>query len=167
MSRVLYFAYGSNLLSRRLQARTPSARPLGVGGLRSHVLRWHMAGSDGSAKCDVVPVGDSASQVLGVVYELALAEKPALDAAETLGVGYRKTEVSIEMAGGSMQAWVYLALDTDPRRAPYDWYKAFVVNGAKEHGLEAGYVRMLEAVRAVPDPDARRAEMNFRLSRSG
>lgn len=165
MSTVLYFAYGSNLLSRRLQARTPTARALGVGRLHGHALRWHMAGADGSAKCDVVQVGDAACAVHGVVYELAAAEKPRLDAAETLGVGYRKTEVSIELADRVLSAWVYLALATDPRRLPYDWYKAFVVHGAREHGLDAAYVRALEAVRAVPDPDAGRAEMNFRLTR--
>jgi len=167
MSRVLYFAYGSNLLSRRLQARTPTARPLGVGLLHQHVLRWHMAAVDVSGKCDVVKVDDPASAVHGVVYEIAAVEMPLLDRAETLGVGYRKTEVSIALAGRSVTASVYIALTTDARLVPYDWYKAYVVGGAKEHGIDPAYVRALEAVKAVPDPDAARAEMNFRVSRPG
>ncbi|MDA0225255.1 MAG: gamma-glutamylcyclotransferase [Proteobacteria bacterium] len=162
---VLYFAYGSNLLSRRLQARTPTARPVGVGLLRGHVLRWHMSAVDVSGKCDVVQVDDPASAVHGVVYEIAAVEMPLLDRAETLGVGYRKAEVPIELVDRSVTASVYIALTVDSSLAPYDWYKAYVVGGAKEHGIDPAYVAALEAVRAVPDPDAARAEFNFRLTR--
>ena len=77
-----YFAYGSNLLSTRLQQRTPSARALAPAVLEGHALRWHKAGADGSGKCDVVAVDGAGHRVIGVVYEIARSEKPLLDAAE-------------------------------------------------------------------------------------
>ncbi len=159
----LYFAYGSNLLSARLRERTPSARSLGVARLAHYELRWHKTGKDGSGKCDVVHVPGSGSEVLGVVYEIALAEKPALDQAEALGIGYAAREVAVQLDGKELRALAYVALEVDPAAVPFEWYKALVVAGAKEHGLESGYVRALESVAAQTDPDPTRAARHRRL----
>ncbi len=158
-----YFAYGSNLLSARLKQRTPSARVVAPAVLEGHALRWHKAGSDGSGKCDVVPVVEAGQRVIGVVYEIALSEKPLLDAAEDLGVGYAEREVVVQVGGRPLSAWLYCALKIDPRAVPFDWYKALVLGGAREHGLEPGYIRMLEAVRAKPDGDLQRSAHHFSL----
>jgi gamma-glutamylcyclotransferase len=158
---LLYFAYGSNLLPARLLARTPSARALAVGCLAGHGLRWHMAATDGSGKCDVVV--DAAAEVHGVVYRLDPAEKPLLDRAETLGVGYSERRVRIATVGGSVEAWTYTALRTEPQRQPYDWYRDIVVAGARAHGLAADYVAALAAVAALPDPDPARAALHRAL----
>ena len=53
-----YFAYGSNLLHQRLQARTPSARPLFTGTLTEHDLRFHKIGDDNSGKADCFFTGN-------------------------------------------------------------------------------------------------------------
>ncbi len=153
----LYFAYGSNLLSARLRERTPSARVVGVGHLRQHELRWHMLSTDGSGKCDIVQAAGPAVHVQGVVYEIFTTEKPHLDAAETLGVGYAEKEVEIELASGRLQASVYHALAIDPMATPYDWYKNIVVAGAREHGLAADYILQLERAPMQADPDPRRS----------
>jgi gamma-glutamylcyclotransferase (GGCT)/AIG2-like uncharacterized protein YtfP len=158
---MLYFAYGSNLLPARLLARTPSARRLAVGRLAGHGLRWHMAASDGSGKCDVVP--DDRAVVHGVVYRLDPAEKPLLDRAEALGVGYGERRVRIATADGSVEAWTYTALRTEAARLPYDWYRDIVLAGARAHGLDADYVRLLAAVAARPDPDLARAALHRAL----
>ncbi|MEM8882763.1 MAG: gamma-glutamylcyclotransferase family protein [Planctomycetota bacterium] len=142
-----YFAYGSNLSSRRLRARTPSARPVRVAALEGWSLRWHKRSLDGSGKCDIVP--EEGGTVWGVVYAIDLREKPRLDAAEGLGHGYEERRVE--------HGWTYVATDVDPSRMPYDWYKAFVVAGAREHGLPDAYVRGLEAVPARMDEDRERA----------
>lgn len=151
---MLYFAYGSNLLPARLLERTPSAVAAGTGVLHGHRLCWHMAARDGSGKCDVI--ADAAAQVHGVLWRIDFAEKPALDAAESLGVGYAEHHVRIATADGEVLAWTYRALRTDPALQPYAWYRDIVIAGARHHGLEAAYLRALAAVPAKPDPDPAR-----------
>jgi gamma-glutamylcyclotransferase (GGCT)/AIG2-like uncharacterized protein YtfP len=158
---LLYFAYGSNMLTRRLQARTPSARAVGTATLSGFEMRWHMLSTDGSAKCDVVQAGASDARVHGVVFEIELAERPALDLAEGVGLGYRVQRVTVETAHGAVEAWTYRALRIDRGALPYSWYKALVVAGAREHGLPRGYVDALEAVAAQDDPQCERMAHNL------
>ena len=55
MNQIVYFAYGSNMSQRRLQARVPSATFLGIGILLGHALAFHkISKKDGSGKCDIV-----------------------------------------------------------------------------------------------------------------
>lgn len=159
-----YFAYGSNLLAARLKERAPSARVVAPAVLDGYALRWHKAGADGSGKCDVVPVEGVGERVFGVVYEIALSEKPLLDAAEALGVGYAEREVVVQTGGRPLNAWLYYALKIDPMAVPYDWYKALVLSGAREHGLEADYIRMLEAAEAKRDENVHRSARHFKLA---
>jgi gamma-glutamylcyclotransferase len=158
---LLYFAYGSNLLPARLLARTPSARVVAVGRLPGHRLCWHMASSDGSGKCDVV--AEAAANVHGAVWRLDPADKPALDAAESLGHGYSERRMTVHTPAGPLEAWTYLALRTDPARRPYRWYRDIVAAGARHHALPADYVAALEAIEAVEDPDPLRDAHHRRL----
>ncbi|QDU90758.1 hypothetical protein Pla175_41700 [Pirellulimonas nuda] len=160
----LYFAYGSNLLTRRLLERTPSAKKVATGLLRGYERRWHEASLDGSGKCDVHFVGDAASHVRGVVYQIELAEKPVLDAAETLGVGYDEKLAPIETTTGTLSAWLYYALKIDADAVPYDWYHALVVSGAEEHAFPPSYLQALRAVRTKPDEDKARSARYFGLA---
>ena len=162
---VVNFSYGSNMLSRRILARVPSARPLGVALLRGHRLAWHKAGRDGSGKCDVVVTNDPAHAVHGVLYEFLAAEKALLDAAEGLGAGYDEKQVEVESRSGPVNAWLYCATATEPGLAPYSWYKGLVVAGAREHGLPADYIERLEAVIAAEDADAERHALHVALAR--
>jgi gamma-glutamylcyclotransferase (GGCT)/AIG2-like uncharacterized protein YtfP len=157
----LNFAYGSNMSSARLRARTPSARVVAIGELEGHSLRWHKRGEDGSGKCDAYPV--ASERMWGVVYEIDASEKPALDAAEGLHHGYEEKWVEVTTAEGVVTAQLYVASDSDPTVRPYDWYKAFVVHGAIEHGLPADYVEKLRRVEAATDPDRDRARRNRRI----
>lgn len=159
----LYFAYGSNLLTARLRERTPSARPLGVARLPLYALRWHKRGADGSGKCDIVLNPDAAAHVLGVVYEVRREEKPALDAAEALGIGYRAQELDVQLSAQPVRVWAYLALQTHADALPFTWYKALVIAGAREHRLDADYIRDLEAAAARPDGNLSRDAMHRRL----
>jgi gamma-glutamylcyclotransferase len=47
---IVNFAYGSNMLTRRLRERAPSARTVGTGVLHGHTLRWHKVGQDSSGQ---------------------------------------------------------------------------------------------------------------------
>jgi hypothetical protein len=58
---------------------------------------------------------------------------------------------------------LYAATKTDSSLKPYTWYKAFVVAGAKEHKLPSDYIKQLEAVEAIQDPDRERDRRNTQL----
>lgn len=164
---LLNFSYGSNLLSARMRERVPSARVVGSAVLRGHVLRWHKAGQDGSAKCDIVHSADVGACVHGVVYEIDIAEKPGLDRAEGLGAGYDEKQVCVSTAAGALDVWVYHATRIDAALAPFCWYRALVVAGAREHGLPADVVAQMERVPCIDDPDRDRADRHFALVRGG
>jgi hypothetical protein len=162
-----YFAYGSNMLTRRLRERTPSARVVAVATLPGHELRWHKVSRDGSAKCDAVPTASGDGVVHGVVYEIDVADKGALDTVEGIGMGYKPKVVDVRTDAGSLCAWTYQATNIDHMARPYTWYKALVVAGAREHGLPADYVAALEAAATKVDHDAQRSAANMRLLAGG
>ncbi len=145
-----YFAYGSNLSTQRLRERAPSARAIGRARLPRHRLRWHKLGRDGSGKCFVECTGVAADDVWGVLFELDWRDKPKLDAAEGLGIGYFEREVRLAMDGGERLALTYYAKPDkiDPALRPRQWYKNHVLRGAREHGLPASYIAALERVEA-------------------
>ena len=155
----LYFAYGSNMLTARLKSRgVPSAKFVTVANLEGHELRWHKKSKDLSGKCNVVSSTEVGASVLGVVFEILASEKSALDLAEGLNKGYVERRFELTTAQGPLVASAYVATEIDPNVVPYQWYKAHVVVGAKEHGLPAKYVEWLEATVAVRDPDRDRVE---------
>ena len=146
-----YFAYGSNLSTARLRERAPSARPLGVGRLPRHALRWHKRGRDGSGKCDAAFTGCPADEVWGVLFTIDCAEKPRLDAAEGLGIGYVEKVVQVLTTTGRMDARTYQAKpdQVDAALRPFEWYWRHVLHGAREHGLPAAYVAAIERIGTV------------------
>ncbi len=159
------FAYGSNMSAARLRQRAPSARFRDIGRLEGHTLRWHKRGRDGSGKCDAEATGMDLDVVWGVLFEIDRSEKPRLDEAEGLHHGYDEKEVEIATVQGTVKALMYCATDIAPALSPYHWYKAFVVAGARQHGLPEPYVRDLEQVESVGDPDANRAAINSEIDR--
>ena len=157
---MFYFAYGSNMLLERLRRRVPSARRIGTAALVGHRLAWRKRGRDGSAKCDIAETTESGALVWGILYEIDPAEKPALDKAESFGHGYDRKDVTVRCNGGDIEAYTYVALDIDESLAPYDWYKAFVLAGAKRNGLPQDHIRRIESVVSVVDPNRNRQKDN-------
>ena len=147
----LYFAYGSNMSSERLRARTPSAISLGRARLPGYALRWHKLGRDGSGKCDIEPSDAPGTAVWGVLYEIDSAERDGLDEVEGLGIGYEEHTVRVETDSAVREAVTYKARPDkiDPALRPLQWYKAHVLRGATEHGLPEKYVRRIARVRVV------------------
>ena len=156
----LNFAYGSNMLAARLRERVPSARAIGPAGLARYTLRWHKISKDGSGKCDVKPDAAPGACVWGVIYEIALAEKAALDQAEGLGNGYEECTVRVALPDDSVEVQLYYATKIDAYRVPYDWYKQLVVAGARANELPADYITTLEATPSKPDQDTARHRKN-------
>jgi len=160
----LYFAYGSNMLTRRLKApkRAPSAEVVGRAFVEGRRLTFDKVSGD-SGKCDIEATGNPADRVYGVLFRIAAAEEEALDRAEGLGSGYDKGEVQAVTPAGAMPAVAYFATKKDPDRIPYHWYKAFVVAGAVEHALPDAYIEGLRAVPSQHDADSARTARNEAL----
>lgn len=158
MADFLYFAYGSNMLTRRLTApkRAPTAARLATAFAAGYRLTFDKVSSDGSGKCDIEETGNPDDRVYGVLFRVAFDEADRLDAAEGLGKGYRKGEIHVMTDDGMLPAVAYFATKKDAALLPYDWYKAYVVEGAIEQGLPADYIEALKAVPSKPDPDAAR-----------
>mgnify|MGYP001343361381 CR=1 FL=1 len=158
------FAYGSNMLTSRIQARCPSARTLGTAELRGYELKWHKRSSDGSGKCDVVRTNDANHVVYGVLYEIPASEKSALDAAEGLGHGYEAKDVEVVFERAPRRSSVYYATAIDASLRPYTWYMALVVAGAKENQLPEKYIEQLAKADAMADSDSKRHHLNTELA---
>lgn len=156
-----YFAYGSNMLLARIRQpdRVPDARAVATALLSGHILKFHKRGSDGSAKCDAFATGDLRDVVHGVVFEVEASGRNALDRVEGLGRGYSEKKVHVTSPDGSWSVYFYVAEAShiDGSLKPYAWYKEIVLAGAMQNSLPRDYIRRIDEVEAVNDPDLRRA----------
>jgi cation transport regulator ChaC len=159
---MLYFAYGSNMSTPRLESRVRSANAISVAGLHGHKLRFRKKSISGSGKCDVENTGDPGDVVYGVVFEIASSDKAALDKIEGLGKWYEEKNVIVVSATGEkFEAVTYFAINIDASMKPCDWYKEHVLRGAREHGIPVEYIKDIEAIESTPDPDNYDKEMEI------
>jgi len=145
---LLYFSYGSNMLTSRLTARCSSAKVVGTAIARGHVLEFSKKSIDGSGKATLTKKGNMINTP-GVLFEIDRTELDALDGFEGAGKGYdRLDEFHVEIAknGETVKATTYLAATTHPNLAPFDWYLALVIAGALEHRLGDDHTDILRAV---------------------
>ncbi|MFZ5677524.1 MAG: gamma-glutamylcyclotransferase family protein [Pseudomonadota bacterium] len=158
MPTVLYFAYGSNMMTARLQARCPSARPAGVAFAENHRLTFWKKGRDGSGKGHLT--SSAGTRQPGVLFTLAAQDLIALDGFEGAGSGYRRVDdFTIRRRDDDrlMQAATYLATDLDEHLRPFDWYLGLILAGAREHAFDYRMLRELAAVAWREDPEPARA----------
>ena len=146
--RELYFAYGSNLSTRRLAERIPDPRPIAVAGLDAHLLVFNKPSADGSGKANLVP--KTGSVAWGVVWSIPAAAWATLDGFEP---GYRRTPCRVRDGAGQWHyAQVYLWESSGAEQLPYASYVGHLLEGAREHGLPDAFIRFLAGVRTQPDP---------------
>jgi gamma-glutamylcyclotransferase len=152
-----YFAFGSNLSSRRLLQRIPEASVHSVATLTRHQLCWRKNDRGQSGKCDIDFTGRSDDTVYGVIYLMTHEEKLELDVYETAGFGYAHKQIEVTtLQGQSVEAFTYYALDIDHAQQPFHWYKEHVLRGALEHEFPLHYVEYIRATAAIDDHDSER-----------
>ena len=76
--RFLHFAYGSNMFTRRLTQRTPSAQVQGIGYIERHRLTFDKWSKDGSGKCDIEATQYVSDRAYGVLFSILKAEEADL-----------------------------------------------------------------------------------------
>jgi gamma-glutamylcyclotransferase (GGCT)/AIG2-like uncharacterized protein YtfP len=139
--QALYFAYGSNLATRRMRERVPGARAHGRARLAGFRLVSDKPGRDGTAKLNLVR--DAAAMVWGAVWALRAEDLVALDRFEG---GYERVAVTVGAEAGPLAATTYASplrsADSGLARA----YKALVLAGAREHGLPPEWLAFLESL---------------------
>jgi len=122
MSKLHYFAYGSNLHPIRLQERVPSAEVIGVVKAEARKITFSKKSKDSSGKCSFYESSNPKDVVYGVLYEFDSSDKENLDRAEGKGHGYNEKLVSFELNGEAYTPFTYVAdhEHLDSSLAPYE-----------------------------------------------
>jgi gamma-glutamylcyclotransferase (GGCT)/AIG2-like uncharacterized protein YtfP len=135
----LYFAYGSNMDCAAMAGRCPASTPLGPARLARHRL---IVTADGYASV----VRDPHRTVWGLLWDVVLADMPALDRYEDVAGGlYVKVSQPVIATRGVRRALIYVARNRavgQPRPA----YLEGVVQAARDAGLPDDYLREIAAL---------------------
>ena len=145
----LYFAYGSNMLSRQMEQRCPGARAVATGLLRG----WRfLINSRGVAS--IVP--DEAGSVRGVVWELTDEHLRALDGYEGVPDWYRRRMVEVELPErGEVACLTYIdeSEGGDVPGPPREGYLEKIMEGATNFRLPPAYIAFLRSFAAESSDD--------------
>ncbi|KAA2238213.1 gamma-glutamylcyclotransferase [Salinarimonas soli] len=148
----LYFAYGANMDRAAMRARCPASKPLGPARLVRHRF---MIMSEGYATV----ARDPRRAVWGLLWDLALADMPALDRFESLHTGlYAKLVQPVLTESGPRKAVLYIARSHQPG-PPRPGYMEGVLAAAREIGLPAEYLRELGVYAGETGGDAPRPKV--------
>ncbi len=133
----LYFAYGANMDAAAMASRCPASRLVGRGRLNRHRF---IVMKEGWASV----VRDSTASVWGVLWDLALADVPALDRYEGVAGGlYVKAYQPVTVEdGATRRALIYLGRST-ATGIPRPGYMEAVVAAGEAAQLPAPHLRAL------------------------
>jgi len=133
-----YFAYGSNMLSRRLQGRIASAVVIGPARLDGYAWQCNKLGQDGTAKANLVR--QEGASVHGVLYRIDEDAWPQLDDFEP---DYRRASVEVVHDGRLRMADTYISKLLTERPASQS-YMQQIISGATEHHLPPDYIQQIK-----------------------
>lgn len=143
-----YFAYGSNMFSKRMLERIPEAVFDEIACLSGWRLVWDKISKDGSGKANLQK--EENGKVWGVVYRIPAEKTSKLDKVEG---GYQRIDVEVQLRNQDKRlVFTYVSEKRDANLVPYAWYKALVLEGAQEHSLPNEYIELIKQVVAKPNP---------------
>jgi gamma-glutamylcyclotransferase (GGCT)/AIG2-like uncharacterized protein YtfP len=132
----LYFAYGYNMDQAAMLQRCPASKAVGIARLMRHRFIIFDAGY-------ASVVRDPQRAVWGMVWDLALADVPALDRYESLSTGlYAKVVQPVVTEQGPRRAMVYVGRSAKPG-TPRPGYMEEVIQAAQHAGLPEDYIKSL------------------------
>jgi gamma-glutamylcyclotransferase len=141
-----YFAYGSNLLSDQMVARTglirrSNERPQ-IAHLPNYRLAFNALGEDGCVYANITQPGEG---VFGVIYRCGQEALEKLDVYES---EYERQVIAvINNVGIELRAVAYIALPEKVTKEsrPGAAYLQKILTGARAQGLPEEYIRAIEA----------------------
>jgi gamma-glutamylcyclotransferase (GGCT)/AIG2-like uncharacterized protein YtfP len=147
---MLYFSYGSFLDSATLKKHCPKAVYKGKALLPNWEVQFNfMSRTYNGGVTGIEP--SAAKLTRGVLYEVDNDELLHLDSIEGVpeGIYFRQTIYVVDDSGKAIKAATYRT--TNPRGPfkPTKKYLGLMVSGAKEHELDADYIKTLEAIQTV------------------
>ena len=150
--RFLYFGYGSNMLTDRLQHRCPSAEPYATAELPGYALAFSKPSSDGSGKA--APIEHAGGSLHGVLFSINVDELGTLDRVEGEGTDYKRTLVEVRSTSHSepLKAVTYFAMKYAEGFMPFKWYQALVLAGAMQHNLPVHHQDHIKKFPTLLDP---------------
>lgn len=163
---MLIFSYGSNMNLNRLTQRVPSAVKVSNAFLTGYKFVCNKISKDGSAKANIIKSGIPGELVWGVLFNIDNKEKPLLDKAEGIGLGYNEDTLTFfDQLSNSYSAQVYIADNNSINNhlLPFDWYKEFIVTGGIQNHLPAEYISQLQSIICIDDPDEERKLKNYSI----
>lgn len=142
---ILYFAYGSNMSTVRLQQRIADAHPLGAAVLKNYVFRCNKKSSSGSNKGNIAP--QNGETTWGVLFELPTNQIANLDKIEK---GYKRIKVNVSIGGQAVECETYLSMEISTD-LPTKSYMDFIIEGAREHKLPQDYIATMSQIQVKED----------------
>ena len=127
-----YIAYGSNLNTRQMGWRCPTAKKLHTAELGGYRLEFR--GSEGNAYATISPDEDGKVPIL--LWEIQPEDERQLDSYEGWPRFYRKETIPIEIEGKTQDAMVYVMNDGHDLDLPSSRYWHTVWEGYEENGLD-------------------------------
>lgn len=144
---ILYFAYGSNMLSSRITKRVPSAKVIGRAAVHDWAVVFNKKSRDGSGKANLYP--KTGFITWGCLYEIDANEISTLDKVEK---GYTRTKINVIKDDGEIaEAETYISDNLTDNSIAFDTYKQMLTSGAVEHNLPPEYVLYLQQLPSRPE----------------
>ncbi|XP_078271205.1 gamma-glutamylcyclotransferase-like [Rhinoraja longicauda] len=145
-----YFAYGSNMLRRRLLLQNPTAVQVSVGCLKGYRLAFGEIGIHssrwGGGAATIIPSPND--EVWGVIWCLKGDDRQSLDDQEGVQEGiYSPMEVKVEQKdrGGEIICLTY-QMNHFNVSLTSPLYKEVIIRGARESGLPSEYMKKLDTI---------------------
>eukprot|EP00095_Tigriopus_kingsejongensis_P001900 maker-scaffold287_size221780-snap-gene-1.25 protein:Tk01900 transcript:maker-scaffold287_size221780-snap-gene-1.25-mRNA-1 annotation:"hypothetical protein CAPTEDRAFT_224905" len=151
--KFLYFAFGSNLLTKRIHIQNPSAIAVGRALLKDYELdfrlpskRWH--------GCAATIIPSPGQRVWGVLWELKNEDLASLDNQEGVALNlYERIQVKVKLngTGEDITPFTYkvreeMMTSKSEDRRPSKVYKGVILAGAEENKLPEDYCDELKAI---------------------
>jgi len=87
------------------------------------------------------------SEVEGVLYLILEEDLCKLDKYEGYPDHYDRRRITVYTEEGSLEAWIYVAVKTEPGLKPSRKYMDYLIRGAEQHGLSQQYINFLKSFR--------------------